>query len=87
MWLYNDVDIVVMYGDMVFCSVGVSVFNTMCSELLIMSEISCPLWSPVCEYHSVECAFTSPTSIEFGMLKCGDVVSLVESMCLLLLCV
>ena len=41
---------------------GVSVFSMMCSELLIMSEISCPLWSSVCEYQSVECAFTSPVS-------------------------
>ena len=41
-----------------------------CSELLIMSEISCPLLSSVCEYHkqSVEYAFTSPVSIEAGML-------------------
>ena len=46
----------------------VSVFSVMCSELLIMSEISCPLWSSVCEYQSVECAFTSPVSIESGML-------------------
>ena len=42
--------------------------SVMCSELLIMSEISCPLWSSVCEYQSVECAFTSPVSIESGML-------------------
>ena len=39
-----------------------------CSELMIMSEISCPLSSSVCEYQSVECAFTSPVSIESGML-------------------
>ena len=41
-------------------------FSVMCSELLIMSEISCPLWSSVCGYQSVECA----------VLCCGDVVSL-----------
>ena len=41
---YNVVDIVVMSGDMVCCSVvcdtlvGVAVYS-MCSELLIMSEI------------------------------------------------
>ena len=29
---------------------GVSVFSMVCSELLIMSDISCPLWSSVCEY-------------------------------------
>ena len=40
---------VVMSGEMACCSVvcgtlvGVSVFSMMCSELLIMSEISCPL--------------------------------------------
>ena len=44
--LYNVVDIVVMSGDVVCCSVvcvilvGVSAFSIMCSELLIMSEIS-----------------------------------------------
>ena len=63
----------------------------MCSEFMIMSEISCLLWSSVCEYQSVECAFTSPVSIESGMfvtcrmqhvmsvstvLLSGDVVSL-----------
>ena len=42
--------------------------SVMCSELLILSEISCPLWSSVCEYENVECAFTSPVSIESGML-------------------
>ena len=44
--LYNVVDIVVMFGDVVCCivvcgtRVGGSLFNIMCSELLIMSEIS-----------------------------------------------
>ena len=48
--------IVVMSGEVACCSVvcstlvDVSVFSMMCSELLIMSEISCPLWSSVCEY-------------------------------------
>ena len=38
--LYNVADIV-MSGDVVYYSVvGVSVFSIMCSELLIMSEIS-----------------------------------------------
>ena len=72
--LYSVVEIVVMSGEVACCSVGcstmvgVSVFSMMCSELLIMSEIRCPLWSSVCEYQSVECAFTSPVSIESGML-------------------
>ena len=44
--LYNGVEIVVMSGKVACCNVvcdtlvGVSVFNLMCSELLIMSEIS-----------------------------------------------
>ena len=90
--LYSIVEIVVMSGEVACCSVvcgslvGVSVFSIMCSELLIMSEISGPLWSSVCT-----------VSIESGMLvtcrmrclcpRCCDVVSsclLVESMCLLL---
>ena len=59
---------VLMSGGVACCSVGVSRFSIMCSELLIMLEISWPLWSPVCEYQSVECAFTSPVSIESGVL-------------------
>ena len=53
--LYSVVEIVVMSGEVACCSVvcgtlvGVSVFSVMCSELLIMSEISIPLWSSVCE--------------------------------------
>ena len=44
--VYCVVEIVVMYGEVACCSVvcgtlvGVSVFSMMCSELLIMSEIS-----------------------------------------------
>ena len=44
--LYSMVEIVVMPGEVVCCSVvcgtlvGVSVFSVMCSELLIMPEIS-----------------------------------------------
>ena len=44
--LYSVVEIVVMSGELACCSavcgslVGVSVFSMMCSELLIMSEIS-----------------------------------------------
>lgn len=56
-----------------------------------ISEMSSPRWSSVCECQSVECAFTSPVIMEFGMLVmysmqlvmsvsvvlwCGDVVSL-----------
>ena len=80
--LYYDVDIVVIYGDVICCSgvcgtlVGVLVFSIVCSELLIMSEIRWPLWSSVCEYQSVECAFTSPVSIESGM-QCAMSVSTV----------
>ena len=72
--LYSVVENVVMSGDVACCSVvcgtlvGLSVFSVMCSELLIMSEISCSLWSSVCEYQIVEWAVTSPVSIESGML-------------------
>ena len=65
-----------MPAEMACCSVvcgtlvGVSVFSIMCSELLIMSEINWPLWLSECDYQSVECAFTSPVSIESGMLVC-----------------
>ena len=44
--LYSVVEIVVLSGEVACCSVvcgtlmGVSVFSIMCSELLIMSEIS-----------------------------------------------
>ena len=37
--LYSVVEIVVTYDEVACCS-GVSVFSVMCSELLIMSEIS-----------------------------------------------
>ena len=44
--LHNVVEIVVTSGEVTFCSVvcstlvGVSVFSIMCSELVVMSEIS-----------------------------------------------
>ena len=47
--LYSVVEIGVMSSEVACCIVvcgtlvGVSVFSMMCSELLIMSEISCPL--------------------------------------------
>ena len=53
-------------GDDVWCSVvfgtlvGVVMFSVMWSELLMVSVISCPLWSSVCECHKVKCTFTSP---------------------------
>ena len=46
MRLYSVVEVVVMFVEVACCSVGcgtlvgVSVFSVMCSELLIMSEIS-----------------------------------------------
>ena len=67
-------DTVVISGEDVWCSVVfgtlvcVFVFSVMCSELLMTSAISCPLWSSVYECHKVECAFTSPVSTECGML-------------------
>ena len=47
---------------------SVCVFSVMWSELLMASDISCPLWSSVCEYHKVECTFTSPMRTECGMV-------------------
>ena len=51
--LYGVLDIVVISGDDVCCSVvfctpvGVFVFSVMWSEFLMTSAISCPLWSSV----------------------------------------
>ena len=62
-------DIVVISCEDVCCSVvfgtlvGVSVFSVICSELLMTSAISCPLWSSVYECQRVACAFTSPVSV------------------------
>ena len=64
---------VVISGEYVCCSVvfgnlgGVSVFNVMWSEFLMISAISCPLWSSVYECQRVESAFTSPMRTECGM--------------------
>ena len=61
------------YGEDDCCSVvfgtlvGVFVFSVMCSELLMTSAISCPLWSSVYVCHKVECAFTSTVNTECGM--------------------
>ena len=63
----------VISNDDVCCSVvlgtlaELAVFSAMWSELLMTSAISCPLWSSVCEYQRVECAFTSPVRTECGM--------------------
>ena len=62
-----------IFGEQVCCSVvfgtlvGVSVFSVMWSELLMTSDISCPLWSSVYECHRVELAFTSLVKTEYGM--------------------
>ena len=37
-----------------------------CSELLMTSAISCPLWSSVYECQRVECAFASPVRTACG---------------------
>ena len=39
----------------------------LCIELLIIYDISCPLWSSVYECQRVECAFTSLVRTECGM--------------------
>ena len=65
-------DTVVISGDDVCCSVVfgtlVGVFSVMWSELLMIFDISCPLWSSVYECQRVECAFTSPMRTECGMV-------------------
>ena len=66
-------DTVVIYGDESCCNVvfgtlvGVSVVSVIWSELLMISAISCPLWSSVYECQRVECEFTSPVGTECGM--------------------
>ena len=66
--MYSVLDIVVIFGDGVCCSVVfgtlVGVFSVM---LLMTSAISCSLWSSVYECQRVECVFTSPVRTEFGM--------------------
>lgn len=72
--LYSVLDTEVMSGEVFCCSevfgtlVGVLVFSVMWSELLMTSAMSWPLWSSVCEYQRLECAFTSPVRTESGML-------------------
>ena len=64
--MYSVLDTVVISGEDVCCSVVfgtlicVFVFSVIWSELLMTSDISCPLWSSVYECQRVECAFTSP---------------------------
>ena len=58
------------------------VFSVMWSELLMTSDISCPLWSSVYKCQRVECAFTFPVRTECGMfvmycMKCCMSVSAV----------
>ena len=71
--VYSVLDIVVISGDDVCCSVvpgtlaGVFVFSVMWSELLMTSAISCPPWSSVYERQRAECAPTSPARTECGM--------------------
>ena len=43
-------------------------FSVMWFELLMISAISCRLWSSVYECQRVECAFTSPVRTECGGL-------------------
>ena len=63
----------VISGEDVCCSVVfgtlvvVFVFSVMWSEYLMISGISCPLWSSVYVWQRVEYAFTSPVRTECGM--------------------
>ena len=72
-FLLNSVLDTVISGEDVCCSVvfgtlvGVFAFSGMWSELLVISAISCPLWSSVYDSHNVECAFTSPVRTVCGM--------------------
>ena len=81
-------DTVVMSGDDIWCSVvfgtRVGVFSVMWSELLMTSDISCPLWSSVYECQRVECAFTSPARTECGMflMYCMQCCMSVSTVCL-----
>ena len=59
----EDVCCSVVFGTLV----GVSVFSVICSELLMSSAISCPLWSLVYECQRVESMFTFPVRTECGM--------------------
>ena len=71
--LYSVLDTVVISDEDVCCSVvfgtlvGVFVFSVMWSELLMTSDMCCPLWSSLYVYHNVECAFTSTVRTECGM--------------------
>ena len=64
-------DTVVISGEDVCCGVvfgtlvGVFVFSVMWSELLMISAISCPLWSSVYECYKVECCCL-PTPMTFA---------------------
>ena len=66
-------DTVVVSGYDVYCSVvfgtlvGVFVFSVMWSELLMISTISCPLWSSVYECQRVKCEFICPVRTECSM--------------------
>ena len=70
---YWVLDTVVISGKYVHCNVVfgtlvcVSVFSVIWYELLMTSDIICPLWSLVYDCQRVECAFTSPVRIECGM--------------------
>ena len=65
-------DTVVISGEDVCCSVVfgtlVVVFSVMWSELLMTSDISCPMWSSVYQCHKVECAFTYQVRTKCGSL-------------------
>ena len=71
--MYSVLVTVVISGEDVCCSVvfstlvGMFGFSVMWSELLMISSISCPLWSSVYECQRVECAFTSLVRTNCGM--------------------
>ena len=71
--LYSVLDIVVIFGDDVGCSVvfgslvGVFVFSVMWSGFLMTSAIRCPLWLSLYKCQRVKYVFTSPVRTGCGM--------------------
>ena len=61
------IDTVVVMFIVVWCLALWLVFSIMWSELLMTSDISCPLWSSVYECKIVECVFTPSVRTECGM--------------------
>ena len=85
--LYGVLDTVLISGQNVCSSVvfgtlvGVFVFSVMWPKLLMISAISCPLWSSVYECQRLECAFTSPVRTKCRMFEMYSVVCPCQLFC------